>query len=159
MRAAQREQASGDQDLLREHLPAVGAIAVGGGAGSVLRYELSRAVHPAGNGFPTATLVINLVGALLLGALIVAVIEVWRPHHLVRPLLGTGLLGGFTTFSTFAVETRNLSFGVAALYVATTLIGGLLLAAAGMRAVRRVEPRLHLAVEHEAVDPFDPDLP
>jgi len=95
----------------------------------------------------------------LLGALIIAVSEVWRPHRLVRPALGTGLLGGFTTFSTFAVEMRGLALPVALAYVLTTVVGGLVLAAAGMAAVRRIEPRLHPALQHELVDPFDPELP
>src|SRR5690348_3940267 len=88
--------------------PAVLAVVVLGGAvGSVLRYAISRAVHSPADGFPVATLLINLSGSLLLGALIVAVTEIWRPHHLLRPLLGTGVLGGYTTFSTFALEVRG----------------------------------------------------
>lgn len=159
MRAGQGDREFAGQDSLRDHLPAVGAIAVGGGLGSVLRYELARAVPPAANGFPTATLLTNLIGALLLGALVVAVTEVWRPHHLLRPLLGTGLLGGFTTFSTFGVEVRGLPADVAIGYVVATLVGGIALAALGMIAVRRAEPRLRRAPDHEYVDPLDPDLP
>lgn len=137
--------------------PVIAVIAIGGGIGSVLRYALSRAVHPAADGFPVATLVTNLLGALLLGMLIVAVTDVWRPHRLVRPALGTGLLGGFTTFSTFAVETRGLAFPVAMAYVLASVIGGVALATAGMAAVRRLAPVT--ATGHEVVDPFDPDLP
>jgi fluoride exporter len=144
---------------VRPYLPTVGVIAVGGGTGSVLRYELTRAVHPAGNGFPIATLGINLLGSLLLGALIVAVTEVWRPHRLARPALGTGLLGGFTTFSTFAVEIRSLAAPVALSYLIASVVGGIVLAAVGMAAVRRLEPRLRQVSEHEDVDPYDPDLP
>jgi fluoride exporter len=158
MRPDQRESPD-DRDPLREHLPAVGVIAVGGGTGSLTRYLLGRAIHTTAGGFPLATLLINLTGALLLGALVVAVTEVWQPCHLVRPLLGTGLLGGFTTFSTFAVETRGLAAGTAVAYVAATLVGGLLLAALGMTAVRQIEPWLQSAPEHELVDPADPDLP
>jgi fluoride exporter len=159
MSSERRAQPPASADPLRDHLPAVGVIAVGGGLGSVARYGLSRVVHPAADGFPVATFVTNVVGALLLGALIVAVIEIWRPHHLLRPLLGTGLLGGFTTFSTFAEETRAASPGIAAAYLLATVLGGLLLAAAGMAAVRRIEPRLHPAPVHEFVDPHDPELP
>jgi fluoride exporter len=148
-----------EADTVRAHLPGVGVIAVGGGIGSVLRYGLERAVPSAAGSFPVATLVINLLGSLLLGALVVAVTEVWRPHRLLRPALGTGLLGGFTTFSTFAVEVRALALPVAAAYLAATVAGGLVLAAAGMTGVRRLEPRLQLAGEHEHLDPFDPDLP
>jgi CrcB protein len=52
---------------------------------------------------------VNLVGSLLLGMLEVAVTEIWRPHPLLRPALVAGVLGGFTTFSTFAVEAVELA--------------------------------------------------
>jgi fluoride exporter len=147
-------------DTVRDHLPAVAVIAVGGGVGSELRYGLERAVPPsASGGIPVATLVINLLGSLLLGALVVAVTEVWRPHRLLRPAIGTGLLGGFTTFSTFAVEVHARALPVGAVYVVATVAGGLVFAAAGMTLVRRLEPRLRLAGEHEHLDPYDPDLP
>jgi CrcB protein len=146
-------------DRVRAHLPAVGVIAVGGGIGSVLRYCLARALPSASGDFPVSTLIANMLGSLLLGALVVAVTEVWRPHRLLRPALGTGLLGGFTTFSTFGVEVRALALPVAVAYLATTLVGGLVLAVTGMAAVRRLEPWLRLAPAHEQVDPFDPDLP
>jgi CrcB protein len=146
-------------DTIRAHLPAVGVIAVGGGIGSVLRYLLAQALPRGADAFPTATLMTNLLGALLLGALVVAVTEVWRPHRLVRPALGTGLLGGFTTFSTFAVEIRSLPRLDALLYVAVSVVCGVALAAVGMGIVRSLEPHLHLAAEHEILDPYDPDLP
>ena len=133
----------------------VAVIALGGGVGSVLRYEMGKAVHPAHDGFPTATLSINLLGALLLGALVVAVTEVWGVHPLVRPMLGTGVLGGFTTFSTFAVETRSVGAGVATAYVLASLAGGVLLAGAGMQLTRRFAR----AGQHGIADPIDPDLP
>jgi CrcB protein len=146
-------------DTIRAHLPAVAVIAVGGGTGSVLRYLLARALPRGTDAFPTATLITNLVGALLLGALVVAVTEVWRPHPLVRPALGTGLLGGFTTFSTFAVEVRSLPRPEALLYLVVSVAGGVVLAAVGMWTVRYLEPHLRLATEHEILDPYDPDLP
>jgi CrcB protein len=145
-----RERAAGAPALL----PAVAVIAVGGGAGSVLRYEIGRAITPPHDGFPVATLVINLVGALLLGALVVAVTEVWTAHPLVRPALGTGVLGGFTTFSTFAVEVRGAAAAVAWSYLLVSLAGGVLAAALGMWAMRRLPlPRT------PAPELIDPDLP
>jgi CrcB protein len=131
------------------------AIAAGGGAGALLRYELTRAIGARHGGFPVATLVINLVGSLLLGALVVAVTEVWTAHPLVRPALGTGVLGGFTTFSTFAVEVRASSAGVASGYLVATLAGGVAAAALGIWAMRRAVPS---RVAGEA-DVIDPDLP
>ena len=146
-------------DTIRAHLPAVGVIALGGGIGSMLRYLLSRALPRAGDAFPLATLITNLVGSFLLGALVVAVLEIWRPHRLVRPALGTGVLGGFTTFSTFAVEVRSLPLPVALGYLVASVVGGVVLAAVGMGTVRSLEPHLHPAAEHEHLDPYDPDLP
>lgn len=144
---------------VKRQLPVVGVIALGGGTGSVLRDGLARALPTGSGGFPVATLLTNLLGSLLLGALVVAVTEVWRPHRLLRPALGTGLLGGFTTFSAFAVEVRGLELPAATACLAATVVGGLVLAAAGMAAVRRIEARLRPAGEHEFVDPYDPDLP
>jgi CrcB protein len=134
-------------------------VILGGAVGSVLRYAVTRAVHPAADGFPTATLIINLTGSLLLGALLVAVTEIWRPHHLLRPLLGTGVLGGYTTFSTFALEVRGTSSGIASGYLLASVVGGVLAAWTGMSLVRRIKPRFAIAAEHEAVDDVDPDLP
>lgn len=140
--------------------PAVlAAICVGGGTGSLVRFELSELVHNRAGTVPWTTLGINLSGSLLLGMLIVAVTEIWRPHHLLRPLFGTGVLGGFTTFSTFAVESRGLPAGLATTYVLLSVVGGVAAAALGMSVVRRLEPRVHIAATHELVDPIDPDLP
>ena len=133
-------------------------IAAGGGLGSLARYGIERAMPHGASAFPTATLLINVVGSFLLGALVVAVTEVWRVHPLVRPALGTGLLGGFTTFSTFAVETRTAPAGIAVAYAAGSVIGGVLLAFAGMYLVRALAPTRHEAVDTD-VDPLDPDLP
>ena len=134
-------------------------VAVGGGVGSLLRYGLARALPGHGHSFPVATLLTNLLGSLLLGALVVAVTEIWAPHPLLRPLLGTGVLGGFTTFSTFAEEARSLPAATSATYVAASLCGGVLVAAAGMELVRLVEPRVRIADAHGPVDHTDPELP
>ncbi|MDQ2837423.1 MAG: CrcB family protein [Actinomycetota bacterium] len=134
----------------------VPVIALGGGLGSLARYGLGQAWPDAGRLLPWTTLSINLVGSLLLGVLVVAVTEIWRPHPLTRPLLGTGVLGGFTTFSTFAVQTRSLTAGPAAGYLALSVVGGLVAAAIGMTIARQLTPR---PGGHEVIDPTDPDLP
>lgn len=142
---------------------AVAVISVGGGLGSVARYGVGRLWPVPAGSFPVSTLAINVLGSLLLGMLVVAVTEVWRPHRLIRPALGTGVLGGFTTFSTFAAEDRALlgdgRLATAAGYLAASVIIGVLAAAAGMTLVRRLEPRLRIATSHELVDPIDPELP
>lgn len=85
------------------------AIAAGGAIGSVLRFGLSTWVHTfTGRGFPYGTLGVNVLGCLAMGFLFVLLVEragesaVWRAGLLI------GLLGGFTTFSTFSIETFNL---------------------------------------------------
>jgi CrcB protein len=117
---------------------AVAAVAGGGALGALARYLLASAwPHPAG-AFPWSTLVINLTGCLLIGALLASV-HGHRP--LVRAFLATGVLGGYTTFSTYAVETRDLVAagrpGIAAVYALATLAGALLAVLLGTAAVRR----------------------
>jgi len=58
--------------------------------------------------FPVDTFVINVLGCFLIGALMVLITEVWSAHRLLRPLLGVGLLGGFTTFYTYTRELRGV---------------------------------------------------
>jgi CrcB protein len=141
----------------------VAVIAVGGGLGSLARYELSEHWQAVGHAVPWSTLTINLTGSLLLGMLVVAVTEIWKPHRFIRSALGTGVLGGYTTFSTFAVEVRGLTgshaTGAALTYLFLSVFGGLAAAAIGMTLVRLLEPRFSIAAEHSVVDPFDPDLP
>ena len=105
------------------------AIAVGGGFGSVSRYLAGRAVPTSAGGFPWATFFVNVSGCLALGALMVFVLEVWPPRRYVRPFWGIGFLGGFTTFSTYTAELRDLldhgAWLVAGGYAAGSLVAGL----------------------------------
>ncbi|MDT4933215.1 MAG: fluoride exporter [Pseudonocardiales bacterium] len=84
------------------------AIAIGGVIGSEARYGVGELVPHSGRQFPWATLVINASGSLLIGALMVLIFELTAPHRLARPFLGVGVLGGYTTFSTFAVDVQRL---------------------------------------------------
>ena len=85
------------------------AIAAGGALGSVLRYGLSTWVHTlAGRGFPYGTLAVNVLGCLAMGFLFVLLVERMGESALWRAGLLIGVLGGFTTFSTFSIETFNL---------------------------------------------------
>ena len=85
------------------------AIAIGGAAGSVLRYGVSQGIHAlVGRGFPWGTLVVNSLGSLLVGFLFVYLVERLAVSEVLRAALFIGLLGGFTTFSTFSLETLAL---------------------------------------------------
>jgi CrcB protein len=87
------------------------AVAVGGAVGAVARYGLAVAIPHAGGTFPVATFVTNVLGCLLIGVLMAVVTEVLVAPRLLRPFFGVGVLGGFTTFSTYAVETEGLIIG------------------------------------------------
>jgi CrcB protein len=85
------------------------AIAGGGAIGAVLRYWVSTGVYAlVGRNFPYGTLVVNIAGSLLMGLLFVLLIERMAENSLWRAALLVGLLGAFTTFSTFSIETLNL---------------------------------------------------
>lgn len=129
-------------ELVRHHGPVLGVIALGGGLGALARYGLAEALPTAPGGFPWATFLTNVAGCFLIGVLMVLVTETWQAHRLVRPFLGVGILGGFTTFSTYAVEIRGLlapdtvplAFG----YLAGTLVAALLAVLLGHAVTRKV---------------------
>lgn len=127
-----------DVGLVVEHGPVLAVIAAGGALGSLARYGVNVAL-PYSGGFPLSTFGENVVGCFVLGALLVVLTEQRHPHRLVRPFLGTGVLGGFTTFSTYAVDsvTRD-SAAVAALYLVGTLVLALAASWAGVAVTRRL---------------------
>ncbi|NMO91789.1 fluoride efflux transporter CrcB [Actinomycetospora sp. TBRC 11914] len=126
--------------VLRGQGAAVAAVAVGGALGALARWGIGLAWPTPHGGFPTATLLINVVGCLLMGVLVVHVAEVREAHPLVRPFLGVGVLGGFTTFSTFAVDSQQLllshHLGTAFGYLAATVLGSVGAAALGLALAR-----------------------
>lgn len=109
-------------------------IAAGGMAGAAARHG-ADVLWPAGTGgLPWATLGVNVVGCLLIGVLMVYVIEVEEAHPLARPFLGAGVLGGFTTFSTYAVEVTTLLADGRPVPALAYLVGTVVLALAGVLA-------------------------
>ena len=129
----------------RRHRFVLPAIAVGGMVGASARYAAGR-VWPTGeHAMPWTTMGINAVGCLLIGALMVAVVEVGGTHPLLRPFVGVGVLGGFTTFSTYAVDVVSLLDagrpGLALGTAAGTLVVALGAVVAGVAAGRAVVRR------------------
>jgi CrcB protein len=109
----------------------LGAVFLGGAAGTLLRAGLLEGLGEGAPGWPWATFVVNLLGAFLLGWLVVR----FSPAFRWRPLLTTGLCGGLTTFSTMQVELLTMleagHLGIAVGYAAASLLGGLLGVTAG----------------------------
>lgn len=90
-------------------LTVVGAVAIGGAAGAAARYGAERLWPTGPSAFPWTVLLINVVGCFLMGILMVTVkLRFPRTHRLISPLLGTGLLGGFTSFSHYTDDVREL---------------------------------------------------
>jgi CrcB protein len=120
----------------------IAAIAAGGVLGALARFGLGRAFPAGPTGFPWATFAINVSGCLLIGALIVLVTEAFRAPRLLRPFLGTGVLGGYTTFSTAMVDTVRLlghqAVPTALFYLFGTLAAALVAAYAGAALTRRL---------------------
>lgn len=120
------------------------SVFAGGVIGGVARAGLDRAL-PAGSGWPWATLTANLVGTALLAFFATRLQERLPPSTYRRPLLGTGLCGALTTFSTFQIElirlVRDGRTGLAVGYLAVSLVGGLLAMSVVTRLVRRARLR------------------
>lgn len=117
-------------------------VALGGGLGALARYGVGQLLPTVPGHFPWGTFAINVSGCFLIGVLMVLVTEVWPARRLVRPFLGVGVLGGYTTFSTYAVEFTNLlkpgdvplAFG----YLAGTLVAAMLAVVLGVWLTRLV---------------------
>lgn len=117
-------------------------VALGGAIGATLRYALGLGIVRAtgSTGFPLAILTANVAGSFLMGGFIVAAARHGLTH--LSPLVATGLLGGFTTFSAFSLEAATLwergATAQAAAYVALSVglsIGALFLGMAAARSV------------------------
>jgi fluoride exporter len=139
----------------RVELPVVGAVAAGGALGATARYGAALLWPTPEGAFPWTTFTVNASGCALLGVLMVLLtetpveperpVEAVAPHPLLRPFLGTGVCGGFTTFSTYGLETqRLLSAGDPTrglLYLGATVLTALAAVGAGVAATRAVRGR------------------
>ncbi|MFS4096242.1 fluoride efflux transporter CrcB [Streptomyces sp. AF1A] len=126
----------------RAQAPVVAVVAIGGALGACARYGVTLALPTPPGGFPWATFWTNVAGCAVIGVFMVLITEVRAAHRLVRPFFGTGVLGGFTTFSTYAVDVRRLVDagrpGTALAYLAATLLAALAAVWLASAAARRV---------------------
>ncbi|WP_409250950.1 fluoride efflux transporter CrcB [Bacillus sp. SCS-153A] len=116
-------------------------VGLGGAAGSILRYltgNLLLGVNPAA--FPYGTLAVNLAGSFLLGLLTDTLLKNRRLSSDVTAALGTGLIGSFTTFSAFSIETIGLfqegHYFLAFIYFFLSIMGGLFFAWCGLNLLK-----------------------
>lgn len=117
-------------------------VAIGGAIGSVGRYLTGvAAVRVMGHGYPWGTLTVNIVGSFLMGILIV-VLMTKDGGMRIAPLLMTGMLGGFTTFSAFSLDALTIyergQVGTAAIYVIASVVLSLLAIFLGVMAARGI---------------------
>jgi fluoride exporter len=120
-------------------------ISAGGVFGALARYGLQTAYPSPARGFDWVTFGINVSGCLLIGIVIVVAADSRRAHPLLRPFVATGVLGGFTTFSTYVAGLqRELAAGAprtALVYGAGTALAALAAAWAGVRLGNRLVSR------------------
>ena len=132
-------------DVLRSRWDVLLVISAGGALGSAARWGVGELVPWSGDGFPWATFVENVSGGFALGVLMVLLLDVWPPRRYLRPFLGVGLLGGFTTFSTYMLETRDLLDGgeaaLAMAYLTGSLVVGLIAVWLGITSARAAAVR------------------
>jgi fluoride exporter len=121
------------------------AVFAGGAIGTVVRAALGVLAAPDPGRWPWPTFVVNIVGAFLLGYFTTRLLERLPLSSYRRPLLGTGLCGGLTTFSTMQVELLRMiehhNYALAAGYLGASLVAGLLAVYVATALVRRVRVR------------------
>ncbi|MFP8886889.1 FluC/FEX family fluoride channel [Streptomyces mangrovi] len=154
---AQRAETAGAHAVV-----VLAAVAAGGALGACARYALTLPWPAAPGGFPWAVLAVNAAGCALIGVLMTLLEEhggkrsggkgpggAWARHPLARPFLGTGVLGGFTTFSVYALDAVRLleegAAGTALLYLGVTPAAALCAVWAATAATRAATTRAAMA--------------
>ncbi len=114
--------------------------ALGGALGALARWAIAGALPHSPGAWPWSTVLVNLVGCLALGALLAVLLARYPHSPWLRPFLAVGVLGGFTTYSTFAMDVVRLTgsghpvFAVA--YVLASVLGGTCAVVAGLVSAR-----------------------
>ncbi|TWV53927.1 CrcB family protein [Streptomyces misionensis] len=126
----------------RGRLPVLAAVAAGGALGACARYGAARLWPTEAGAFPWTTLWVNVAGCAAIGVLMAVLTGLRAGHRLVRPFFGTGVLGGFTTFSTYVVDVERLTGAgrvtTGLLDLAATMLGALAAVWTTARLTRRV---------------------
>ncbi|KAA9154323.1 fluoride efflux transporter CrcB [Amycolatopsis acidicola] len=129
----------------RAHGAVLAVISAGGAIGALGRYGIGQWLPTRPGQFPWGTFLVNLSGCFLIGVLMVLITEVWSAHRLARPFLGVGILGGYTTFSTYTNEIRALlqpgTMLVAAAYLLLSLAGAMVAVVCGVWLTRALAGR------------------
>ena len=113
------------RELTPSPLPVLAAVSAGGVLGALARYGLAQAWPHEAGGFAWSTLLINVTGCFLIGVLMVIIARVTPDQRLLRPFLGVGVLGGYTTFSTYVVDIYRAA-GAGAPWTALSYLGSTL---------------------------------
>lgn len=133
----------------RPRLAVLAVVFVGGFFGGLARYALTLAWPAPAGAFPWATFLINTSGAFALALLLVLVIDVLPPATYLRPALGTGFLGAFTTFSAVVTVVDHMAMSgrvsTAALYLGSSTVAGLSAASLGLVLGRSFAAHRHRA--------------
>jgi CrcB protein len=137
-----RPRPPGLWQTVQDRADVLAVIAVGGALGSAARWALGTALPHEPGQIPLATLLENVTGAAALGVLMVLLTELLPPRRYTRPFWGVGVLGGYTTFSTYMLDTQALLLAgrsaTAAVYLFGTLVLGLAATWAGITVTRSV---------------------
>lgn len=122
-------QRCGSSPARRPALSVVLAVGIGGALGTLARNLIGRTWATSPEQFPWATLIMNVSGALVLAVVATLVAERWPPTRYLRPLVGIGICGAYTTWSMFMTETvllvRDRHPALAAVYLAASVLTGL----------------------------------
>jgi fluoride exporter len=125
--------------------------ALGGALGALARWGVATALPSEAGGWPWATLLVNLTGCLLIGALLAVLLNRFPASTWMRPFLAVGVLGGYTTFSTFAVDVVQLgeagAWLTAAGYLLVSVLGGVVCVVLGLVGARAVLRPAETALE------------
>jgi len=123
--AGDRARRPAPRAALRRRVTLLAMIGAGGAIGAAARYGAGLALPPHPDAFPVATFAVNVVGAVILGAVAALPADWLSAHELTRPAIGTGFCGGLTTFSTMTFEIYQRSHAhsmLAATYAVTSLV-------------------------------------